>query len=96
MAKQTIRGWCEEYLYERGMFEDQAKDVVAQAEASPAMASMAGRWDQDVSGYPAPLFKVLSISLDREALAWIDRECPEAWFRDVFDRTKDPAGGAAC
>lgn len=87
-GKTTFREWAERYYFERGMFKDQAKACVAEAEASPSLVSMGGRWDHDVAGYPASMTRVLGISLDLVALKWIDRECPQAWFRDVFDRAK--------
>jgi hypothetical protein len=40
---ETIRQWAERYLYERGMFPDQAKTVIDAAEVNTENKPMEGR-----------------------------------------------------
>ncbi len=79
----TIRQKLEDYLYQRGMFPNQAKAVV-DALISNSDKSMEGRWDDEVEGYPPSLLAVLGMGLQHEALRWIDANCPQAWYRSLF------------
>ena len=82
----TIRKWAEEYLFKRGMFEDDARVVVQATVDAKGSEAMAGRWDDEIEGYPPSLLALLTMALDREALAHIDKNCPKAWYRPMFVR----------
>jgi hypothetical protein len=84
----TIREWAEHYLYDLGMFPDQASSVVDEFMTDPVVKSaMVGRWNDSIDTYPggaSKLGKFLAILLDDAAVEWIDKNCPEVWFRSVF------------
>jgi hypothetical protein len=81
----TIREKFEQMLYERGLFPEQAKAVMDRAVEDAALAAMRGRWGDDVSGYSEQLIPALGVSVGRVALEWINENCPEAWFRSLFE-----------
>lgn len=80
----TFESKAIEYLYQNGMFEDQAKAVVEIAKAAPENEPMKGRWQDDIEGYPPTMLQVLALSLDSAAVEWIDANLPHAWFRPMF------------
>ena len=41
-------------------------------------------WDADSSGYPDILYTLWFCSSKPIALAWIDKNKPMAWFREIF------------
>ena len=45
---------------------------------------MGNRWADDEGGYPKAMLNVLHVTVNRCAVEWIDKNCPEAWYRDVF------------
>jgi hypothetical protein len=85
---ETIRQWAERYLYERGMFPDQAKAVVDAVEADNE--PMKGRWNHATDGYPHPLLAVLTFAIDAAAVEWIDANLPRAWYRSIFAHEEPP------
>jgi hypothetical protein len=89
----TIRKIFEQRLYENGLFQDQAAEVVRRAEEAEGNEAMRGRWDDDESGYPPQLIPVVWLSVKAAALAWIDENCPGAWFRPLFEEKAE--GGEA-
>ena len=80
----SFKAWALAYLIDRGMFEDQAAAVVDAWMADEANASMDGRWESRIEGYPPIMLNVLALSLNRCALSWIDANKPQAWFRGMF------------
>jgi hypothetical protein len=86
---ETIRQWAERYLYERGMFPDQAKAVVDTVEADNE--PMKGRWNDATDHYPPHLLAVLTFTIDAAAVEWIDANLPRAWYRAVFAKQEPPA-----
>lgn len=80
----TIKGEMVRMLQERGMFRNQAEEVIALVIADPTSESMAKRWNDNVSGYPAALLRVLWLSVQSYAVIWIDANLPQAWFRPMF------------
>lgn len=80
----TWRQFAEEFCFERGMFEDQAKAVVDTVIESDKNGAMAHRWSDDIEGYPPQMKAVIAASVKAHALRWIDEHCPQAWFRPVF------------
>lgn len=79
----TIKAKIVELLVSHGMFEDDARTVLQELEKGND--SMRGRWDEDTAAYPQPLLATLWYSAKVEALKWIDANCPNAWYRSMFD-----------
>lgn len=69
----------------KGMFDDQAKAVMDRV--IKVNKSMEGRWDNDISSYPRSVLVVISLSVSDEAVKYIKEECPEAWFRPMFEKS---------
>ena len=84
----TIREYLEGKLVERGLFEDQAHEVMNRVIAEDANSKtgpiMGNRWQDVAEGYPPQLFAVLWISVKQHTLAWIDESKPHAWYRPLF------------
>lgn len=80
----TIREVLVKQLKDNGMFDNQANEVIDGYAAGPFGESMRGRWDEDTTGYPEQLLGVLWLGVRAEALAWIDENCPAAWFKPMF------------
>lgn len=83
----TIREWAERYCVERGMFPEQANQVVDRVVADPDLKTLQTRWNEDVTGYPLSIRAGLALHLDRHAGAWIEEHLPQAWFKPFFGHT---------
>ena len=70
-------------LQKRGMFNSQAETVMQKVVAQNDQ--MDGRWNEDISEYPPMMKNLIWINIENEALKYIKKHCPEAWFRPVFD-----------
>ncbi len=80
----TWKEWMLSELMSKGMFEEQSKTVAASVMAANAVADMQSRWNNKVEDYP-PIMKVLIwLTVKKEALKFIDQNCPQAWFREMF------------
>ena len=73
----TIRKKIEETLFNYGLWEDEAKIIVAEAEQEKVLEMMRGRWDSDVSAYPSSLLAVVLISVKHYAVEWLKKNKPE-------------------
>ncbi len=82
----TVREKMEEMLYQNGLFEDQAKEIMDIAVESDSFESMKENWNKDASGYPPIIINICWVGVKGVALKWIDNNVPEAWFRDVFSQ----------
>lgn len=80
----TIKSKIKSMLVNHGLFEDMADKIMQKIIDDPANAVMAGRWEDDADGYPTMLMAILWSSAKREALSFIDAECPQHWARAVF------------
>jgi len=76
----TVREYIYRYLHSRGMFPGQAQTVLAAVVAQNPDV----HWDDPATAYPNVLLAALSVSVDSEALTFIDAHCPQAWFRPMF------------
>lgn len=87
--------WAIQQLVANGMFEDQAQAVMAEVMDQPANDAMYVRWHDQMEGYPPQMKPVCWMSISSGALEWIDKNCPQAWFRGMFapqsDTPPDPA-----
>jgi len=71
-----------EYLTDRGLFEDQAKSVIVNAHVD--LEERFDRWDDPVEDYPDTMLAIVLISVNEAAIAWIDENIPQAWYRGMF------------
>ncbi len=81
----TMREWVVKYCRERGMIRRQAEAVADAVAADEAMEMFRGRWDDQSSVYPEGVLINLAVITSRHARAFIDANCPDAWFRPMFD-----------
>lgn len=70
-------------LTQRGVFEGQAKLIMDKVIANNP--HMDGRWDELTINYPQQLTNIIWISVEQETLEFIKENCPQAWFRPIFD-----------
>lgn len=72
--------------FECGMFENDAKQVVESAipDIDALVSDYQITWDQPADGYPNQLYAIWFITVKEHAIKWIDKNCPQAWFREVF------------
>lgn len=68
----------------RGMFDNQAMDVISKFIEENKEESMMDKWNKDVDGYPASLPKILWTGVKKYTFEWILVNAPEAWFRPMF------------
>jgi hypothetical protein len=86
----TFREWVVNYCFDKGMFGTQASAVVADMVAADRTnEAMTGRWNDDVSGYSEALLALLMPSIDKNALVYIEKTCPDVWYKPMFDGTFD-------
>lgn len=80
----TWMQWAIAQLVNNGMFENQAKAVMDEVVKHPSNEPMKDRWNDRVDGYPPQMQAVCLLSIKTQALEWIDKNCPQAWFRPMF------------
>lgn len=80
----TIRQLFEKRLYECGMFDKDIAAVMESVIAAKENEAVQGRWDENPSGYPPQLLAALWFSVRKHTLAWIDANCPQAFYRAMF------------
>jgi len=81
----TFEKFAQDYLFNNGMFEDDAKKVIELAKEDEVLGdTMKGRWEDDTEGYPPFMKSVFIVSLNSVAVKYIDANIPQAWFRQVF------------
>lgn len=76
--------FVDNYLEQRCLGAKERAVILEAVKASPANESMAGRWNDDVEGYPLMIRNVLSLTINTEALKYIDEFQPEAFYRVMF------------
>lgn len=81
----TLKQAVIEELTNSGFFPDQALEVFERLVTDPAQKSMEGRWDDDYTDYPKPIFSILLVAVKSIALKYIEEKIPDAWFRPMFD-----------
>ena len=81
----TFEQFAYGYLYNNGMFPDDAKKVVEAAKNDEILKdTMQGGWDDDMAGYPPFMENIFIVSLNSVAVKYIDENMPKAWFRQIF------------
>lgn len=82
----TIREKLEAMLVEHGLFRNQARAIIDMvARDKHVRKEMAERWNDSVSDYPPMFINVLWLHVRNHTLAWIDQNCPNAWYRSLFE-----------
>lgn len=80
-ASRTYEQYFHNYLYQNGMFPQQAQAVLDSIRNEEPFAYAL---KQAHEGFPPAMATVLTMSLKRAAVKWIDANIPQAWFRAVF------------
>lgn len=83
-ASETWRDFVLRYCTERGMFLDQAEAVLTRV-IMAIDEPMTRRWDDYVAGYPPAMLALIAATTNLEALAWIDENLPQAFYRPLFE-----------
>ena len=81
----TVRAFMIKFLYERGMFPQQAEAALAPLFSDPDH-SMVQRWDDQIEGYPPQISALMVLAASDAAVDWIDANLPKAWYRPIFAR----------
>ena len=81
---QTVKEKCLEMLTNNGMFDSQAQAVFESAKPLIEVDGYRMTWDRPSDEYPLEMYAVINLILKREALSYIDQNCPRAWFRPMF------------
>jgi hypothetical protein len=82
--KMTIESKLTKMLIDRGMFPEQAAEVIAAVKADKANEEISIRFSDDEEGYPLQLMAAMWETTRQHALEWIDANLPRAWFRPLF------------
>lgn len=82
----TVQEQLEQKLIECGMFNHQAKEVVALAipEISKITDNYQITWNSPSDNYPEAIYSVLFMTVKPIALKWIEEHAPMAWFKPMF------------
>lgn len=81
----TLREWAIKNLVDKGLFEDQAMEIMKFAKFHPALEEVQSRWDDDISGYQESLLEAIWEPIRHMALEWIKVYKPTAWYRPLFE-----------
>lgn len=74
-----------DHLCGKGMSAEQAARVLKDMADDPGMDGLMGnRWGADVGGFSDGVMAAFLASVDMFAIAFVDRECPNAWFGQMF------------
>ena len=95
---KTVRAKLEQMLFEMGMFENQATKVIdlaipeidkmqpsiQEGEEDEQPEPYKVKWHNPSTDYPEGIYNLWFHKVKEVALQWIDKECPQAWFRELF------------
>jgi hypothetical protein len=76
----TIKEWAIDYCYQRGIFQEQAEIIINNIVKNEIIIP----WDTDINKYDDRLKIVLAVSINAYAIEYIEKECPKAWFKELF------------
>lgn len=82
---KTIRERLASYLYNHGLFENQAEEVVQRIEANDAHKALNEVLHKDWDDYPREFHAAAILALKAETVKWIDNFFPQHWARAFFD-----------
>lgn len=74
--KQKITG----YLDSCGVSSKGISEII---EATKSLSDFV-KWDDNTTDYPDTVLRVIVVSVNRQAIIWIDENCPKAWYRPLF------------
>ena len=80
----TIEEAVKKYIVDKGVFPEEADQILVLVKADLANEAMKDRWNDHIEDYSKQALNVLYVSVDFSALAWIDKNCPKAWYRLCF------------
>jgi len=81
----TIREKLVDLLFQNGIFENDAKEIVQSYIDCSMGQAMEGRWDDEVEGYPIATISVLWAGTKAMALEWISKNCPSHWAKPLLE-----------
>lgn len=84
----TMREWAENYCVERGMSEWQAKEVLDTAVATTRTQERKERWNDPITDYTdhnRDFLRILAVAINVVVCDYIERDCPDAWFKPFFE-----------
>lgn len=84
----TFEETARDMMYQRGMFDNMIDAVMPTIIAAPENEAMAQRWHDQVSDYPPMMKNILWLTVKNHALEYIEKECPQAWFKAAFGEAK--------
>jgi hypothetical protein len=88
----TVREALTLKIYNCGVFHQQIEEALGPTLFNNPKHAMAGRWNDPEDDYPPVMAKLLWRDACVAMVAWIDRACPKAWFREIFDLEPMPTG----
>jgi len=62
-----------------------ADEILKRVQEDPGNEGMRGRWTDHAEGNPPQLLSTLWLSTQKKALQWIDENCPQAFYRVMFE-----------
>lgn len=80
----TFREKSRQYLIENGLFEEQADGVLTDIEGIKEFTALHEVWNKQDEGSPKTMWAVILLSVRKQAVTWIDANCPLHWARPMF------------
>lgn len=77
----TVRQAIEKRLVEHGLWPNEATTIVKELEPKEVVEAFQGRWDEDESVYGPMMVNIIFLSAKRQALEYIDKDCPSHFAR---------------
>jgi len=83
--KLTTQEKFQKMLYDYGLFEDQAHEVVEYVK--PFITTTGGykiTWDRPADEYPEVVYGAVFIFMAPYVIEWAGKNCPDAWWIPMF------------
>jgi hypothetical protein len=80
----SIESKFSKMLVARGMFPEQAAEVIAAVKADKANEEISTRFSDNEEKYMPQLMAAMWETTRQYALEWIDANLPRAWYRSLF------------
>lgn len=80
----TVKQQFEQTLFNMGLFEDQASQIMelAMPRFAELLPQYSVTWDRPASEYPEAFYNVaFQFVVRKAAVEWIDTNLPNAWYR---------------
>lgn len=95
MEVRTIREEFRIRLIDRGLWPNEANEVLTLAMANESLEPMLKRWNDGISEYPAKAIAVSWILVKRVALDWINANKPSHFAKMLLSVDTSPNLGTA-